>query len=427
MDAVDRADVHAGRVLGADTRLANDIGHGSYYSHTAVTDDTRRVDPVSLRSARRARPARRTCRRGPLSMAGGRVVIGTDVSVATSTTNDDVRLVQLHRLRTQHDADVAPGRDRRLRVNDHMSFLAETAQRERRHASGRTRCMCGCGRGSDARSTSRPGRIPPTFGAFSRRAYANGNPLIGYPLAYQYLTSLRPDAVPRQRRRVVAHARARMAAELSELGRSDHRHRHAADHRISMGHRRRRCASVPRVSQRQRRRSPTAPCPIRAPTTTTAASRSPARLQWRAGRRLGARRVRGARPLSGGPAWRGIAWAAPHRRTSRRSGSTRNISRDHWLVRGEGIWNRWQMPTIARPLDATSAIRRRHVQGVARLSSRRAGSIISASAADVAVARQTRTWDAPVTRAGKRASAYYVRRNLLAQRARISTTGATAA
>jgi hypothetical protein len=40
------------------------------------------------------------------------------------------------------------------------------------------------------------GRIPPTFGAFPRRTYANDNPLIGYPLAYQYFTSLRPDAVP---------------------------------------------------------------------------------------------------------------------------------------------------------------------------------------------------------------------------------------
>jgi hypothetical protein len=40
------------------------------------------------------------------------------------------------------------------------------------------------------------GRVPPTFGAFSRRPYAAGNPLIGYPLAYQYLTSLRSDAVP---------------------------------------------------------------------------------------------------------------------------------------------------------------------------------------------------------------------------------------
>jgi hypothetical protein len=40
------------------------------------------------------------------------------------------------------------------------------------------------------------GRVPPTFGAFTRRVYANDNPLIGYPLAYQYLTTIRPDALP---------------------------------------------------------------------------------------------------------------------------------------------------------------------------------------------------------------------------------------
>jgi len=40
------------------------------------------------------------------------------------------------------------------------------------------------------------GRVPPTFGAFPRRTYASDNLLIGYPLAYQYLTSLRADAVP---------------------------------------------------------------------------------------------------------------------------------------------------------------------------------------------------------------------------------------
>lgn len=40
------------------------------------------------------------------------------------------------------------------------------------------------------------GRIPPSFGSYSRRAYDTQTPLIGHPLAYQYLTSLRPDAVP---------------------------------------------------------------------------------------------------------------------------------------------------------------------------------------------------------------------------------------
>lgn len=40
------------------------------------------------------------------------------------------------------------------------------------------------------------GRIPPVFGAFARRSYSTDNPLIGVPLAYQYLTSLRADAIP---------------------------------------------------------------------------------------------------------------------------------------------------------------------------------------------------------------------------------------
>ena len=40
------------------------------------------------------------------------------------------------------------------------------------------------------------GRVPPTFGAFNRHTYPNDNPLIGYPLAYQYLTTIRPDALP---------------------------------------------------------------------------------------------------------------------------------------------------------------------------------------------------------------------------------------
>jgi hypothetical protein len=40
------------------------------------------------------------------------------------------------------------------------------------------------------------GRIPPTFGSFPRRRYESENPLIGYPLAFQYLTSLRADAIP---------------------------------------------------------------------------------------------------------------------------------------------------------------------------------------------------------------------------------------
>jgi hypothetical protein len=44
--------------------------------------------------------------------------------------------------------------------------------------------------------TIQAGRVPPVFGAFPRRAYGRDNPLPGAPLIYQYLTSLRADAVP---------------------------------------------------------------------------------------------------------------------------------------------------------------------------------------------------------------------------------------
>lgn len=40
------------------------------------------------------------------------------------------------------------------------------------------------------------GRIPPTFGAWGGLGYGRGNLVVGTPLAYQYLLSLRPDAVP---------------------------------------------------------------------------------------------------------------------------------------------------------------------------------------------------------------------------------------
>jgi hypothetical protein len=40
------------------------------------------------------------------------------------------------------------------------------------------------------------GLVPPIFGAYLRRAYAMDNLLIGDPLAYQYLSTLRSDALP---------------------------------------------------------------------------------------------------------------------------------------------------------------------------------------------------------------------------------------
>ena len=48
------------------------------------------------------------------------------------------------------------------------------------------------------------GLVPPVFGAFPRRRYAFDNPLPSLPLAYQYLTTVREDALPRNAEDVVS-------------------------------------------------------------------------------------------------------------------------------------------------------------------------------------------------------------------------------
>lgn len=40
------------------------------------------------------------------------------------------------------------------------------------------------------------GRVPPVFGAFARSSYRSDSPLVSRPLGYQYLSTLRADAVP---------------------------------------------------------------------------------------------------------------------------------------------------------------------------------------------------------------------------------------
>ena len=71
-----------------------------------------------------------------------------------------------------------------------------TPDRERHARRGRGRVPPLAALAAATTSWSRPGRIPPVVGVFSRRAYGRDNLVMGMPLAYQYLTSLRPDALP---------------------------------------------------------------------------------------------------------------------------------------------------------------------------------------------------------------------------------------
>jgi len=129
----------------------------------------------------------------PIALADGRVTVGGDVSATfgspdpgffnyTDYEHSALRLVRI---------DVAAA----AKAGPHFSLLGEVRSENIDTLQAYAlfaRIRPWTGRDFDIQV----GRIPPTFGAFGRRAYANDNPLIGYPLAYQYLTSLRPDALP---------------------------------------------------------------------------------------------------------------------------------------------------------------------------------------------------------------------------------------
>jgi hypothetical protein len=129
----------------------------------------------------------------PISVAGGRVTISGDVSAGVGSDDPgffdytDYEISALRLLRIDVSASVQAG--------EHVTFLGELRSENTAGIQPYAlyvRIKPWTHRNFDVQV----GRVPPTFGAFARRTYANDNPLIGYPLAYQYLTSLRPDSLP---------------------------------------------------------------------------------------------------------------------------------------------------------------------------------------------------------------------------------------
>lgn len=129
----------------------------------------------------------------PISVGGGRLVLGGELT-ATIAPDDpgffnytDYEYNALRNLRLGVTAE--------LRAHERLQLLTEI-----RMDRGDTFKPYGVYARVRPWATRRfdiqIGRVPPTFGAFARSGYGTGNLLIGYPLAYQYLTSLRTDAMP---------------------------------------------------------------------------------------------------------------------------------------------------------------------------------------------------------------------------------------
>ena len=253
------------------------------------------------------------------------------------------------------------------------------------------------------------GRIPPVFGAFGRRVYQSDQILIGYPLAYQYLTSIRADALPANADDLL-QMRGRGWRSSFPVGNLDP------------------APGLPLISAFrwdtgvQTQLSTPAIDVALAVTTGTLAN--PLVRDDNGGKQVSGRIV--GRPLAGlilgGSAARG-AWISddvPILKGSRSQtalGADLEYSRDYWLVRTEMVWSQWDVPFLELPVEgsAISALAA-WVEGRYRVTPRfqvaaRADRLTFSNVTGRFVADQPTPWDSPLTRF-ELGGSYALQRNL---------------
>ena len=257
------------------------------------------------------------------------------------------------------------------------------------------------------------GRVPPVFGGFARRPYPADNILVGYPLAYQYLTSLRPDALPSTADELLAMRGRGWLSEFT-LGSAEAAH------------------GMPLVSAFQWDTGVQLHAASRAlegaVALTTGTVGNPLVGDDNAGRQIAARAA--VRPATGlvvgasgahGPFVTGAAARAAGRGdqqgefTQTAWGADAEYSRDYYLVRFEAIVSDWRVPIVAAPaitlpLRATSLL----VEGRYKL---RPGLYAAARVdrldfSEITGSSRSDEWDAPVMRL-EVGGGYSLQRNLL--------------
>lgn len=131
---------------------------------------------------------------GPYSVADGRLVVSGDVT-ATAGAKDERGYFNFTDYEHNALRLFRVGASALWRPVEPLALVGEVRSED----LGRPRLYAAYVRVRPWRAhpfTVQAGRIPPSFGSYGRRTYASSNALIGYPLAYQYLTSLRQDAIP---------------------------------------------------------------------------------------------------------------------------------------------------------------------------------------------------------------------------------------
>jgi hypothetical protein len=349
----------------------------------------------------------------PLTLMGGRVVVGGDAQASLAARDEegwfnytDYEHNALRMLRWSVAAE--------WRIAPRLAFLGEVRGENTDYP-----------RASAAYLRARPfarvpldiqaGRIPPTFGAFGRRLYSADNPLIGYPLAYQYLLSLRTDAIPASPDELL-QMRARGWRSEYSVGSSE----------VHPG--------VPVINGLQWDTGVQARVGtdrVQGAVAFTNGSLSDPRVSDNNGGKQISARFQ-AQPLFGlivGLSGARGAWldddverllpAGRHKPRQDAIGVDAEYSRGHWIVRGEAMRSAWEMPS-AVPAGALMRLRATTgwIEGRYRLTPR----VYVAGRADRLAFSRIRSlvtgaeleWEAPMTRV-EAGGGVYLQRNLIAR------------
>jgi hypothetical protein len=255
------------------------------------------------------------------------------------------------------------------------------------------------------------GRIPPVFGAFGRRAYSTDNPVIGYPLAYQYLTSLRTDAVPATADDLL-RMRARGWRSSFPIGSQ------APGPGIPL-------VSAFRWDTGVEARWKQGPLEITGALTNGTLS-NPRVSDDNGGKQVSGRiavtpavgLVLGVSAARGAWLARSVEGQTPP--DQRAFGADVEYSRDHWIVRAELVFSRWGLSLPLAPSNTQSVTARGNwVEGRYRISPRifvsgRADHLGFSELQGSVPGTAPIPWDAPVTRT-EFGTGYYLQRNLVAR------------
>jgi hypothetical protein len=353
----------------------------------------------------------------PVTVAGGRLTISGEASVAAAPAdyeyfNYSAGAYDLLRL-VRADGSAA------FKLDKHVTLLGDVRV-EGSLADGQWRVFphalfARVRPWSDRQVDIQAGLIPPVFGAFSARAYGNDNPLIGFPLAYQYLTSLRADAIPAS------------ADDLLIMRGRGWRVRYPvgdplADHGLPLVDGLQYPAGVEVHAGGNRIEGSVA--------LTTSSLARPLARDLPQGPQLSGRFV--VRPVVGLVLGVSAASGAfltssltdtlaaagePHGSSQRALGFDAEYSRGYWIVRAEGVFSNWRLPALQAPaIDGPLRSFGLDVEARYRL---RPGLYVAARAGRIGFSELTGSlgrmpWDAPVTRI-EVGGGYAIRRNLIAK------------